>query len=279
LYLFIYLFIFILQELLRQREVITNIEQKTDEINTTLTTSQRHLNNIKSVFGGIKNWWGNKKDTPAPPPEQKRGSSLDNIVRRSTETSEGASGRSWGDGEVGVGLSDRDLDSRFLSHAPQRNPGGGGGGGYGAAHSQQYIQPITGSAREEELNRNLGNRFFFIGFCHQFIWPPGNNTAVCHSVTLLSCGCIILGWRFNYSSQIAVSQQVPLFRSLSSQGFLYLWFLYLGLVCVCVLWTCGSSLCVILLNYFVCMPNISGKKNQQTNNKKIKQRKQLSMQS
>lgn len=49
------------EELLRQREVLNNIEKKTDEVNSTLTVSQRHLNNIKSVFGGIKNWWAGKK--------------------------------------------------------------------------------------------------------------------------------------------------------------------------------------------------------------------------
>ena len=39
-----------------------NIEAKTAAINADMKTSQRHLNSIKSVFGGIKNWWsGGKK--------------------------------------------------------------------------------------------------------------------------------------------------------------------------------------------------------------------------
>ena len=29
-----------------------------------MKTSQKHLNSIKSVFGGIKNWWGGKKEQP-----------------------------------------------------------------------------------------------------------------------------------------------------------------------------------------------------------------------
>ena len=27
-----------------------------------MKTTQKHLNNIKSVFGGIKNWWSGKKE-------------------------------------------------------------------------------------------------------------------------------------------------------------------------------------------------------------------------
>ena len=51
-----------LQELLHQGEQLDNIEAKTAAINADMKTSQRHLNSIKSVFGGIKNWWsGGKK--------------------------------------------------------------------------------------------------------------------------------------------------------------------------------------------------------------------------
>ena len=134
--------LFLPQELLRQREVIQNIEKKTDEINTNLTTSQRHLNNIKSVFGGIKNWWSGKKDSASTSKESQIQSSLDSIAKKSEEGTnrDGAGG--------GADLSDRDLDSRFLgrSASPQ----------YGGTSSLQHVQRVTGSAREEELDRNLG---------------------------------------------------------------------------------------------------------------------------
>ena len=45
-----------------------NIEQKVDKINADTKVSQRHLNSIKSIFGGIRNWWNgeNKKDDTPP---------------------------------------------------------------------------------------------------------------------------------------------------------------------------------------------------------------------
>ena len=46
---------------MHQGEQLDNIEAKTDSINEDMKTSQRHLNSIKSVFGGIKNWWSGEK--------------------------------------------------------------------------------------------------------------------------------------------------------------------------------------------------------------------------
>lgn len=56
------------EELVQQGEKLDNIEQKVDKINADTKVSQRHLNSIKSVFGGIRNWWngeGKKDDGPA----------------------------------------------------------------------------------------------------------------------------------------------------------------------------------------------------------------------
>lgn len=56
------------EELVRQGEQLDNIEQKTDKINADTKVSQRHLNGIKSIFGGIRNWWnGEGKKDDAPP--------------------------------------------------------------------------------------------------------------------------------------------------------------------------------------------------------------------
>lgn len=138
------------EELLRQREVIDNISKKTDEINTTLTTSQRHINNIKSVFGGIKNWWTSKKETPQPSTQAKGGGSLDSIVKKNQEATASGSQPSGSSGWGSAAYSDGDLDSRFLAQSPtSRQPRSG-------ASSLQYVQPITRSAREEDLDRNLG---------------------------------------------------------------------------------------------------------------------------
>lgn len=54
---------------MRQGEQLDNVETKVDKINTDTKVSQRHLNSIKSVFGGIRNWWnGEKKTETAPQP-------------------------------------------------------------------------------------------------------------------------------------------------------------------------------------------------------------------
>lgn len=145
------------EELLRQKEVLNNIERKTDEINSTLTVSQRHINNIKSVFGGVKNWWQGKKDTTQSQAERREASPLDKFVKKDNAETGSSGGQAGGDsyesggesGYGGRGVRDADLDSRFMAGASssQYRPSGSG---------LQYVQPITRSAREEELDRNLG---------------------------------------------------------------------------------------------------------------------------
>lgn len=124
------------EELLRQGEQLNNIERKTDEINQTMTVTQKHLNNIKSVFGGIKNWWGAKKtSTAAKEPETKPNRLQETLekhrsdqpVRRNPDTR-------------GFYQEDDDLDEGFMK----------------GARTQQYFKPVTHSAREEQLNENLG---------------------------------------------------------------------------------------------------------------------------
>lgn len=45
------------EELARQREQLVKTSQNLDEINSNLRFSQKHINGIKSVFGGLKNYW------------------------------------------------------------------------------------------------------------------------------------------------------------------------------------------------------------------------------
>ncbi len=49
---------------MQQGEQLDNVERKTASINQQMKTSQKHINNIKSVFGGLKNWWSGKKEEP-----------------------------------------------------------------------------------------------------------------------------------------------------------------------------------------------------------------------
>ncbi|XP_041972162.1 synaptosomal-associated protein 29 [Aricia agestis] len=50
------------EELARQREQLQNTNRRLDEINTNLSYSQKHLNGIKSVFYGFKNYLSGKTD-------------------------------------------------------------------------------------------------------------------------------------------------------------------------------------------------------------------------
>lgn len=54
------------EELARQREQLENTSERLDNINATLRFSQKHLNGLKSVFGGLKNYLssGNKEHSP-----------------------------------------------------------------------------------------------------------------------------------------------------------------------------------------------------------------------
>lgn len=60
------------EELVEQGEKLDRAEGNIDKILQDTRQSQRHLNSIKSVFGGIKNWWkGNDSNTPTTAVETK----------------------------------------------------------------------------------------------------------------------------------------------------------------------------------------------------------------
>ena len=46
---------------MRQGEKLDSMDQRLDEVNNTLTATQKNLNSVKSIFGGLKNkfGWGN----------------------------------------------------------------------------------------------------------------------------------------------------------------------------------------------------------------------------
>jgi len=53
------------EELNRQKEQLKRTEERLDDINSTLKTSERHLQGIKSVFGGIKNYFSSRNAATA----------------------------------------------------------------------------------------------------------------------------------------------------------------------------------------------------------------------
>ncbi|XP_028680050.1 synaptosomal-associated protein 29 [Erpetoichthys calabaricus] len=57
------------EELMRQGEALKRTEKMLDNMDQSLNVSQRHMNNIKSVFGGIVNYFKSKPE-PKPEPAQ-----------------------------------------------------------------------------------------------------------------------------------------------------------------------------------------------------------------
>lgn len=103
-------------------------------MNQEMTTTQRHINNIKSVFGGVKNWWHGKKSNKQQQ-EQSQAEPRQSKLRDTVENSKNERVNTSGFGSV----EDDDLDKRFM-----------------ASSKKQMIQPVTNSDREKEIDDNLG---------------------------------------------------------------------------------------------------------------------------
>lgn len=53
--------------MIRQREQLERTDRRLDDINGTLRFSQKHIQGIKSVFGGLKNYFSGSKSMDMPP--------------------------------------------------------------------------------------------------------------------------------------------------------------------------------------------------------------------
>lgn len=53
--------------MIRQREQLERTDRRLDDINNTLRFSQKHIQGIKSVFGGLKNYFSGSKSMDLPP--------------------------------------------------------------------------------------------------------------------------------------------------------------------------------------------------------------------
>lgn len=109
-------------ELSKQREQLEKTRNTLDTINTSLKFSQRHLNGIKSMFGGLKNYLGGKSDAEAK-------------MSPSSSTSEVAS------------LPSPSIDDRYNNHPTTRLRG---------THMQQQQQMSSQNGSfNHQLDRNL----------------------------------------------------------------------------------------------------------------------------
>ncbi|XP_045503670.1 synaptosomal-associated protein 29 [Colias croceus] len=124
------------EELARQREQLQNTSRRLDDINTNLTYSQKHLNGIKSVFYGFKNYLSGKSDQ-TPPKSQASPSS--------TSSKPGPSARL---DETLDGWSGTTPTERFSSHPTTRLRG--------LDQEQATVEPISDSQRiNKMLDANL----------------------------------------------------------------------------------------------------------------------------
>ncbi|XP_058462925.1 synaptosomal-associated protein 29 [Malaya genurostris] len=75
------------EELHRQREQLEKTKKQLDEINNSLRFSQKHLNSLKSVFGGLKNYLSGRM-APDPQHQQQPQSSSTGIPRTNISPSQ-----------------------------------------------------------------------------------------------------------------------------------------------------------------------------------------------
>lgn len=114
------------EELAKQREQLENTNKQLDDITTTLRFSQKHLNGLKSVFGGLKNYLSGQKD---PIPVRKL-SAVSDTYTNSQESSYAMS-----------------PDHSYESHPVARLRGSGG--------EEQLIQQKSVGSFDEQLENNL----------------------------------------------------------------------------------------------------------------------------
>lgn len=128
-----------------------------------MTTSQKHLNSIKSVFGGFKNWWsGGKKSHPET--EQPRQSKLRETVERERQSGPHPALKLKSEDGRGFYDNDEDLDSRFMAGSKVN--------GKTQQHSGPMLQKVTNSEKEKRLDQNLGNfvTSFAEGYKANYLW-------------------------------------------------------------------------------------------------------------
>lgn len=146
-------------------------------------TSQRHLNGIKSIFGGLKNWWageGKKEETPQGPLPKKPSASLQQAMEADRDTGTHPAFR-LRSGDV-RGFYDEDV----VEFNPNDTSGYGGQRMTGsstsavkpqaAATGLQKEKQTSHSAEwneyEENLSKNLGLCFFKLSMANLMCSKP-----------------------------------------------------------------------------------------------------------
>ena len=146
-----------MQELVHQGEQLDNVERKTSQINADMKTTQRHLNSIKSVFGGLKNWWSGRSEEKEKPKEveadrRQESSRLKQVLEQQDDDPKDLHPALRAQSEDGRGFyAEDDLDDAFA-----RGPRGQSSA---SGFQSEYRQQQTTSSFAEydkQLDKNLG---------------------------------------------------------------------------------------------------------------------------
>lgn len=132
------------QDLLHQREQMSNIERNLDHMDSNLTQSQRHINSIKSlVVGGVKNMFGKKQaNVKNPSTTAPASGSLSKIVdaRQGEQTMPAANEASY-----------EKSSTSFDSAAAGRH----GGSGVSDAYEERFARNVDAMAGGVSRLKNL----------------------------------------------------------------------------------------------------------------------------
>lgn len=140
------------EELLRQREQLENTSKQLDDIGTTLRFSQKHLNGLKSVFGGLKNYLSGQKDMQPP--------SSSSLSRRMSPAQSDSKLASDGGGCDSINSMTSNKSDGYNNHGISGGNNDGGNASGNTYHGQQQHQKYRkneekSSTFNQQLDRNL----------------------------------------------------------------------------------------------------------------------------
>jgi len=150
---------------------LDNVESKVDKINADTKVSQRHLNSIKSIFGGIRNWWngeGKNDSTPQPVTSSQDRNTLRQAI--STERQPPTSGVHPAfriRGNDVSGFYDEDIVEFGSSGATSRPPARNMDSIRDSAVRPGAVQPQARSQQWQEYEKNLSTNlgYFYLFHC------------------------------------------------------------------------------------------------------------------
>jgi len=146
------------EELMAQREQLERVDQRLDETQTTLKSSQRSLNGIKSVWGGFANMFKKKEAVIPPSPVRSQAmppTKLKGVVENLDDDEVGSSGRPRVMTKRGTDIGGffADDDNAGVNQVSRSSTASSGFSQAQRSGSQQHF--TKQSARMQEVDENL----------------------------------------------------------------------------------------------------------------------------